>query len=102
MRRWLVVLVPLLAACGEPQSAHDADVRCRASHTAKTAGEGVKTGGTTAWEGIKTAGKTIGGFVGGGSDGARQEWKQGKKHTGATARAGAKDTKAAAKDNPCK
>ena len=102
MNRWIVLAVPLLVACNQPRTAHDADGTCHVTHAAETAGEGVKTGGTTAWQGIKTAGKTVGGFFSGGSEGARAQWKKGKKKTGTTARSGGRETKATAKDNPCR
>ncbi len=100
MKRWIALVVLLAAACSEPHTAND--TRCHVSHAAKTAGEGVKTGGETALEGIKTAGRTVGGLFSGGSNGAREEAKKGGNKTSSTARSDAKDTRATAKDNPCK
>ena len=69
---------------------------------ANTAVEGAKTGGATAWEGTKTFGKSVGGFVEGGSDEAKQEWNEGKEQTKETARKRSAETKSAARTRPCR
>lgn len=85
-----------LVACKRGQPAKCAET------TAGTAGEGLKTGGETAVEGVKTFGKSVGGLFDGGTDAAKQEWKQGSKKTSQTAKGGGGDTKGAAKQVDCK
>lgn len=104
--RLIAMLCSLLlaGACNEPRTADDADP-CGPEddvvHAGRTAGEAVKTGGTTALEGVKTAGRAVGGLFEGGGDEAEAEWNEGKKETARTAREGAADTKAVAADKPC-
>ncbi len=69
---------------------------------ARTAGEAVKTGVTTGVEGVKAAGSAVGGFVEGGSDEAKKEWKEGKQETKATAREGSADVDREASVPNCK
>ena len=90
------LLLSALPACKSGQPAKCAET------TAGTAGEGLKTGGTTAVEGVKTFGKSVGGLFDGGTDAAKQEWKQGSKNTAAAAKGGGGDTKGAAKQVDCK
>ena len=73
--------------------------RC-AEMGAKVGIAGAKTGVTTGVEGVKAAGKTVGGFVGGGSEAAQQEWKKGKAETKRTAHAGADEVKQESKECP--
>jgi hypothetical protein len=68
---------------------------------AKTAGASAELGGRTAVEGVKTAGKTVGGFVEGGSDEAKEKWNEGKEDTRETARSGAKKVQTASTTRPC-
>jgi hypothetical protein len=56
---------------------------------ARTAGDAVETGAKTGIEGVKAAGRTVGGWVEGGEDEAKEEWNKGKAETNATARGGA-------------
>ncbi len=60
---------------------------------ARTSGSGVKTGATTAVEGVKTFGKATAGLVEGGTDEAKQRWKEGAAQTKATAHEGGSETK---------
>lgn len=90
------LLLVALPACKSGQPAKCAET------TAGTAGEGVKTGGKTAVEGVKTFGKSVGGLFDGGTDAAKQEWKQGSKNTAAAAKGGGGDTRGAAKQVDCK
>ena len=73
--------------------------RC-AEMGAKVGVAGAKTGITTGVEGVKAVGKTVGGFVGGGSEPANREWKEGKAETKRTAHAGADEVKQESKDCP--
>ena len=91
-----VLALAALPACKSGQPAKCAET------TAGTAGEGLKTGGTTAVEGVKTFGKSVGGLFDGGTDAAKQEWKQGSKNTASAAKGGGGDTKGAAKQVDCK
>ena len=68
---------------------------------AKTGVAGAKTGVTTAGQGIKTFGRSAAGLVEGGSEEAKQRWKEGKEETKATAHEGAADTKTEAKKPKC-
>jgi hypothetical protein len=67
---------------------------------AKVGVAGAKTGITTGVEGVKAAGKTVGGFVGGGSEAAQREWKGGKAETKRTAHAGADEVRQESKECP--
>ena len=69
---------------------------------ARTAGEAVKTGATTAVEGVKATGAAVGGWVEGGSDEAKEKWKEGKQDTKATANEGAADVDREASVPTCK
>lgn len=102
----ITMLLSLAVGCDrDPNTADDIDPCGPADdveHAAGTAGQAVKTGGTTAWEGIKTTGKALGGLVDGGTDEAKKEWEEGKQKTRETARRGAANTEAAAEaDPPC-
>jgi hypothetical protein len=68
---------------------------------AKTGVAGAKTGIETGVEGVKAVGKTVGGFVGGGSDQARREWQQGKADTKRAAHSGADDVKQQSNSPDC-
>ena len=89
----------------EPQTADDEIDPCakeEVKYAGRTAGSAAKTGGETAAEGVKTFGKSVGGLFTGGSEGAEKEWKEGSAKTKDTAKSDASDTKATAKDKPCK
>jgi len=73
--------------------------RC-AEMGAKVGIAGAKTGVTTGVEGVKAVGKTVGGFVGGGSEAAQREWKEGKAETKRTAHTGADEVKQESKECP--
>jgi len=73
--------------------------RC-AEMGAKVGVAGAKTGVTTGVEGVKAVGKTVGGFVGGGSEAAQREWKEGKAETKRTAHTGADEVKQESKECP--
>ncbi|MBW2527997.1 MAG: hypothetical protein JRI23_27700 [Deltaproteobacteria bacterium] len=105
---WLAAALLALCACkegSEPNTADDVDDPCGPKadleRAGKTTGEAAKTGATTAVEGVKTFGKSVGGFFSGGADEAEEEWKEGSKKTKQTAREGADDTEAAARDDRC-
>lgn len=68
---------------------------------AKTGVAGAKTGITTAGQGIKTFGRSAAGLVEGGSEEAKQRWKEGKEDTKQTAHEGAADTKSEARKPKC-
>ena len=68
---------------------------------ARTAGEAVKTGATTAVEGVKTAGETVGAWLQGGSEPAKEKWNYWKKETKETAKDGSKEVKKEADVPPC-
>ena len=69
---------------------------------AKTGVAGAKTGVVTGVEGVKTFGKAVGGFVEGGSEGARREWNEGKADTKKAARQGAADVKKQSHAEDCR
>jgi hypothetical protein len=69
---------------------------------ARTTGEAVETGAKTGVEGVKAAGRTVGGWVEGGSDEAKEKWKEGKQDTKETAHEGAADTRREATVPTCK
>ncbi|MEJ7735275.1 MAG: hypothetical protein WKG00_39580 [Polyangiaceae bacterium] len=102
----LAAIMGTVVGCGsDPKTADSVDDPCGPADDvergAVTAGEGVKTGVTTAVEGTKAVGKTVGGYVDGGSDEAKKEWAEGKADTRATANEGSSDTKTAANTKPC-
>ena len=69
---------------------------------ARTGVEGAKTGVATGVEGVKAFGNATAGFVEGGSDEAKERWKDGKQQTKATANEGSAATKSEAQSSPCK
>ena len=88
--RWLCFALLLSCSSNKPAespSAKPADSQCRedvgddVEMGAKTGVAGAKTGVTTAGEGLKTFGSSAAGLVEGGSDEAKQRWKEGKKDT---------------------
>jgi hypothetical protein len=98
VQRALVSAVALglfVTACGPSK---DAETACGKGpgkdidRGARTAGAAAVTGGETAVEGVRTFGGAIGGFLEGGSDGAKEEWNQGKQKTSQTAKEGAQKT----------
>ena len=97
----ILVVVATAAACGHRSKPAAASTKpsCRDDAVddvevgARTAGSGVKTGATTAVEGVKTFGKATAGLVEGGTDEAKERWKEGAAHTKATAKEGSADTK---------
>jgi hypothetical protein len=68
---------------------------------AKTGVAGVKTGATTSVEGVKAVGKTVGGFVEGGTDKAREQWQEGKAETNRAAHEGADEVRRESKAPDC-
>ena len=83
---------PSAAAHPGPPSCRD-DAADDVEVGARTAGSGVKTGAVTAVEGVKTFGKATAGLVEGGTDEAKERWKEGAAHTKATAKEGSAETK---------
>jgi hypothetical protein len=100
-RTFTLVLAALGAlSCGsDSKPAAKTAGRC-AEMGAKVGIAGAKTGVTTGVEGVKAVGKTVGGFVGGGSDAAQREWKEGKAETKRTAHTGADEVKQESKECP--
>jgi hypothetical protein len=90
-----VLFTALSFACGSSQKSANSECRSGPKDDvemgAKTGVEGAKAGAKTGVEGVKTFGKAVGGFVEGGSEEARKEWKAGKQETKRTAREGASD-----------
>jgi hypothetical protein len=67
----------------------------------RTAGAGAKTGIVAAGDGMVQAGSSVAGLVHGGTDEAKQHWKEGGKETKANARKGADETRAEANVPRC-
>ena len=118
MKRLHLVLFVLLLSCSrnnksaetpadKPSEKPAGDDQCRedvgddVKMGAKTGVAGAKTGVTTAGQGIKTFGRSAAGLVEGGSDEAKQRWKEGKEDTKATAHEGAGETKNEAHKPKC-
>jgi len=68
---------------------------------AKTGVAGAKTGVKTGVAGVKQVGKSVGGLFEGGSDQARQQWREGKAETKATAHSGGEETRREAHAPDC-
>lgn len=92
MQKLLIAITFALgvSACSRDEPAKSA-VDCT-KKGAKTGVAGAKTGAKTGVEGVKTFGRAVGGFVEGGSDEAKKEWRKGKQETKQTAREGAVET----------
>ena len=103
LRRVALVVTSLAAAsCGsESANAPARTVGHCTKMGAKTGVAGAKTGVVAGVEGVKAVGKTVGGFVEGGSERARQEWQEGKADTKRAAHSGAEETKGEAKAPDC-
>ena len=69
---------------------------------ARTGVSGAKTGVATGVEGVKAFGNATAGFVEGGSEEAKERWKEGKQQTKSTANEGSAATKSEAQSSPCK
>jgi hypothetical protein len=76
-------------------------VRDDATVAGRTAEDGLMTGAATGYDGLKTAGRTVKGAVEGGSQGAAEEWNEGKAETRATARQTGGETRADAETPVC-
>ncbi len=87
-------------SCGSDKPPAKTAVQCT-KMGAKTGVAGAKTGVKTGVEGVKTFGKSVGGLVEGGSDQARQQWREGKAETKRTAHSGAEETKQEAHAPDC-
>jgi hypothetical protein len=68
---------------------------------ARTGVAGAKTGVRTGVEGVKAVGNTVGGFVEGGTDKAREKWQEGKAETKDAAHSGAEEVKRESKAPDC-
>lgn len=68
---------------------------------AKTAGQAVEAGAETGVAGVKQFGRSVGGLLEDGSEGAEEEWEEGKKETKAEAREGRDEVREAASVPRC-
>ena len=101
MRDWFVVVTGvLLLSCSSNREPAKSAVNC-SKMGAHTGVEGAKTGVKTGVEGVKTFGKAVGGFVEGGSDEAKKQWREGKEETKRTAHEGADETKRESRAPDC-
>lgn len=74
---------------------------CGVEKGVKTGAEGAKTGVVTAVEGVKTFGSATAGLVQGGTDEAKERWKEGAAQTKETAKKGAANTKEESEQSRC-
>jgi hypothetical protein len=88
------------SACGSRQEPAKDAVDCTKKGV-KTGVAGAKTGVKTGVEGVKTFGRAVGGYVEGGSDEAKREWRKGKRETKKTADEGAAETREEANAPEC-
>jgi hypothetical protein len=107
MRRTALLVVVFVLGCSEtPEAKSPADDPCGpgddVEQAANTAESGAKTGASTAIAGVEQFGKSVGGFVEGGKEGAKEEWNAGGDNTKQTAKKGAGETRTAAKTKPCR
>jgi hypothetical protein len=102
LKVFLVIAFVLGAsACGGSKEPAKNAVDCTKKGV-RTGVEGAKTGVKTGVEGVKTFGRGVGGFVEGGSDEAKREWRKGKVETKRTAREGAAETNREANAPECR
>jgi hypothetical protein len=91
-----------VASCGSGSSQPPARTAEQCTKmAARTGVAGAKTGVKTGVEGVKAVGNTVGGFVEGGTDKAREEWNEGKAETKHTAHSGAEEVKRESKAPDC-
>jgi hypothetical protein len=88
------------ASCGSDKPPAKTAAQCT-KMGAKTGVAGAKTGVKTGVAGVKQFGKAVGGLAEGGSDEARQRWREGKAETKQTAHAGAEETRQEAHSPDC-
>jgi hypothetical protein len=104
----LAVVFSLSACGGEKKEAAAPSGPCTnvVKEDVKMAGrtgvEGAKTGVAAGVEGVKAAGGATAGLFKGGTDEAKERWREGKEKTRATAREHADQTSSAAHSSPCK
>ena len=87
----VVIATAALVGCRDSRTADD--VKPCVKSSAVTAGEAAKTGGKTAAEGVKTFGRSVGGLFEGGTDEAKEKWKEGAQKTKETAHEGGSETR---------